>query len=110
LIFLGEVIGQPTAANETRYANALMQSYPNPSNPMTAIRFSLREPGHASLKIYDVAGALVRTLVDERVVAGLHSILWDGRSNSGEPVSSGVYFYKLTSKTFVSSKKMVLVK
>jgi flagellar hook assembly protein FlgD len=60
--------------------------------------------------IYNVAGQLVRTLVNSDMNAGAYSETWNGRSNSGNPVSSGVYFYKLVTKNFSMTKKMVLLK
>jgi flagellar hook assembly protein FlgD len=65
-----------------------------------------------SLRIYNAAGQLVRTLVDEEQtpVAGGFSVTWDGASNAGENVASGVYFYRLTAKEYTDCKKMVLLK
>jgi flagellar hook assembly protein FlgD len=62
------------------------------------------------LKIYNVAGQLVRTLVDGDMKAGAYTESWNGLSSSGDPVSSGVYFYKLVTKNFSMTKKMVLLK
>jgi hypothetical protein len=90
----------------------LYPAVPNPFNPETTIRYELKERGHVSLAIYDVAGKLVRTLVDEvkMPLAGGYSATWDGRTNSGKPVASGVYFYRLLTKTFVETRKIVLLK
>jgi flagellar hook assembly protein FlgD len=63
-----------------------------------------------SVKVYNVAGPLVRTLANENRAAGAHTVVWDGRNDSGEPVSSGVYFYKLVTNNFSQTKKMVLVR
>jgi flagellar hook assembly protein FlgD len=94
------------------FANRLDNAYPNPFNPTTTIKYSIASTGHVSLKIYNAAGQLVRTLVDEEQsprVEGF-SATWDGRGNRGEDVASGVYFYKLTAKEFTQTKKMVLLK
>jgi hypothetical protein len=92
------------------YTNSLAQNYPNPFNPSTTIKYSVRDNAHVSLKIYNVAGRLVRTLVDRDIKAGAYTETWNGLSNSGNPVSSGVYFYKLVTKDFSMTKKMVLLK
>jgi len=94
------------------YANRLDNAYPNPFNPTTTIRYSIASAGHVSLKIYNAAGQLVRTLVDEdqAPTPGGFSVAWDGASNAGERVASGVYFYQLTATDFSQTKKMVLLK
>lgn len=92
-------------------AFALRQNVPNPFNPVTTISYDVPAGGaHVSLRIYDTAGRLVRTLVDEQRPAGTHGITWDGRNGAGSPVSSGVYFYKMTSGAFSESRRMVLLK
>ncbi|HEX6790392.1 MAG TPA: PA domain-containing protein [Candidatus Krumholzibacteria bacterium] len=88
----------------------LSQNTPNPFNPTTTIRFSLPSSQRVALAIYAANGALVRTLVDGVQPRGDHNITWDGRDMSGTPVSSGVYFYRLTAGKFNESKKMVLLK
>lgn len=109
IVYLGiPFIG--VAAPPVPHANSLSQNYPNPFNPQTAIAFTLKERGAVSLKIYDVAGALVRELVNDTRVAGAHNVKWDGRDESGKQVASGVYFYKLVAGHFTSTKKMVLLK
>ncbi|MEJ2722611.1 MAG: FlgD immunoglobulin-like domain containing protein, partial [bacterium] len=75
---------------------ALRQNHPNPFNPTTSIEFSLDRGGHVSLQIFDISGRLVRTVADESMGAGNHTKEWNGRNNSGEPVASGIYFYRLT--------------
>jgi hypothetical protein len=89
---------------------ALMQNYPNPFNPTTQISFSLPRSGHVSLKIYNVAGQLVRTLANEEREAGTHTVSWNGTNDLGSSVASGVYFYKIEADNFQSTKKMVLLK
>ncbi|HSG28035.1 MAG TPA: FlgD immunoglobulin-like domain containing protein, partial [Candidatus Krumholzibacterium sp.] len=89
---------------------ALMQNYPNPFNPSTTIRFDLPRKGHVDLKIYNVAGQLVRVLTDQDWDAGHHSIDWNGRNQAGSRVASGVYFYKIEADSFESTKKMVLLR
>ncbi|MCH7549036.1 MAG: T9SS type A sorting domain-containing protein, partial [Candidatus Krumholzibacteriota bacterium] len=88
----------------------LRQNYPNPFNPVTTIEYSLGERSHVTLRIYNVAGQLVRTLIDDVRVAALHTATWDGQNDAGQGVASGVYFYRLQSAGFVQTKKMVLLK
>lgn len=90
--------------------NFLAQNYPNPLNPSTRIDFSLRGPGRVSLRIYDAAGRLVRTLIDEPRNAGRYSEDWDGRDSRGRSVASGVYYYRLVSGSFAATRKMVLLR
>jgi hypothetical protein len=89
---------------------ALMQNHPNPFNPSTTISFDLPAMAKVSLKVYDVAGRLIRTLTDREWDAGRHSIAWDGHNESGSSVASGIYFYRLESKDFSGTKKMVLLR
>jgi hypothetical protein len=91
-------------------AYKLNQNFPNPFNPSTTIKFDVRERGHVSLKIYNVAGQLVKTLVDKTMDARSYSVTWDGTNNHGAKVASGVYFYKMQSKSFNQTKKMVLLR
>jgi len=92
------------------YYNRLEQNFPNPFNPQTTIAFSISKPSNVHLAIYDITGARVRDLVDEKRVPGVYRVVWNGRSQNGNPVASGVYFYKLTAGSFTSSKKMVVLK
>lgn len=89
-----------------------MENSPNPFNPSTTITYSLVERGPVTLAIYNAAGQLIRTLVKEEQsprVQGF-AVLWDGRSNQGQPVASGMYFYRLTTSDRVLTKKMLLLK
>jgi hypothetical protein len=90
---------------------SLQQNYPNPFNPTTKISFVVPgEGGNVSLRILDVSGKLVRTLVDGFEPAGIRSVNWSGQDDQGRPVSSGTYFYQLTAPGFSEMKKMVLLK
>jgi len=90
---------------------ALAQNYPNPFNPATTIRYSVRERARVQLKIYNVAGQLVTTLVDRVVEGGVeHTVAWDGRNDAGMRVATGVYFYRMTAPDFTKTRKMVLLK
>jgi hypothetical protein len=86
-------------------------NYPNPFNPRTTIHFRVEaDAARASLRIYDVAGRLVRTLLDGAVGAGDHRIVWQGRDDRGGEVASGVYFYRLEVDGASWSRSMVLVR
>ncbi len=88
----------------------LNQNYPNPFNPTTSISFSMPKDGHVLLQVYDVTGALVKTLVDQTMRAGNMQAAWDGTNLSGNKVASGVYLYRMAAGDFVAAKKMVLMK
>lgn len=89
---------------------ALLQNYPNPFNPSTNISFSLPDAAEVTLEIYNVLGQKIVTLVNAYYEAGEHVVQWDGRDAVGSSVSSGIYFYRLTAGTAVTSKKMMLLK
>ncbi len=96
----------------------LSQNYPNPFNPTTAMSFQLPAPtgveGSAmtfvSLKVYDILGREVRTLVDGIGQAGAYSVQWDGKNERGEAVTSGIYLYQLHAGNIVMTRKMLLIK
>ena len=89
---------------------ALAQNAPNPFNPRTEIRFSLPARQQVSLKIYNVDGRLVRTLVHEPRDAGSHTVVWSGTNDRGGRVASGLYFYRLKTDSGVLTRKMTLLK
>jgi len=89
----------------------LHQNIPNPFNPTTVIGYEVPAGGaDVTIRIYDVAGRLVQTLVHEHRPAGLHQVPWDGRSTNGARVASGVYFYRMQAGRFAETRKMVLLK
>lgn len=92
------------------YRNELRQNYPNPFNPTTTIAFSLERASRAEIKIFDVRGALVKTLVNDQRQKGNHRVVWTGDNNQGSRVASGVYFYRLVAGPFRATKKMVLLR
>lgn len=93
------------------YQNTLAANYPNPFNPETTIKYSIKERARVSLKIYDVTGRLVRTLVDEvQSPAEIQPVRWDGTNDGGTVVSSGVYFCKLVTKGFTETRKLAFLK
>jgi len=89
---------------------SLGQNFPNPFNPTTVIPFDIKETVHATLKIYNLRGQVVRTLVDGTLTARSYAIPWNGDNDAGRVVASGVYFYKLTAGDFQDVRKLVLMK
>ncbi len=89
---------------------ALHQNFPNPFNPSTEIRFDIPAEGIVKLRIYNQLGQTVRTLADKRMKAGTYRMKWNGTTEAGHDVSSGVYFYSLESGDFSQIRKMTLVK
>lgn len=89
---------------------SLAQNYPNPFNAETAISFALPKTSEVSLRIFNIAGQVVRTLVDQWMEAGHYKIYWNGSDNYGREVSSGVYYYEIIAADFKATKKMVMMK
>jgi hypothetical protein len=83
---------QEPAPGVPAFVNALSQNRPNPFNPETVIPYSISSDGRVAIRIFDVAGRLVRTLVDARQQAGPHVVRWDGRADKGRPLAAGIYF------------------
>ena len=103
-----------SAASTLPKVLSLSQNYPNPFNPTTTITFDvsgeLGEEKQVKLFIYDIRGRKVRTLVDSEFEPGSHRVIWDGRNERGQRVTSGVYLYTLRSEVKTYTRKMVLVK
>ncbi len=116
--FLVQNCYYPTAVEQDPVGGApaipdhLFQNAPNPFNPETSIRYSVSTPGTVTIRVYNVGGALVRTLVDRRDhPSGRYMVRWDGRDDSGRRLGSGVYFYKLeTAWGATDSKKLIMLK
>lgn len=100
----------PTAAPPAAGRLVLGQNEPNPFNPATRIEFAIPVAAHTRLRVYDLQGSLVRTLLEEFIGAGAHSVVWDGRDERGRRVSSGVYLYELQAGDQSVTRKMTLVK
>jgi len=88
----------------------LEQNYPNPFNPSTEIIFQVKEASNVVLKIYDILGREVKTLVDEEKNNGIYKVTWNGDNNFGEQVGSGIYFYKIQTGSYSNTKKMMLLR
>ena len=91
----------------------LEQNYPNPFNPETVVAFSIplsHDNKYVQLRIYNLQGQLIRTVINTTMFAGFHSVSWDGKDMSGKVVSGGMYIYQLKVNDFVETKKMLLMK
>lgn len=111
-IVLADEYGRIYQVSPTRLPDSyeLGANYPNPFNPETSIPFRLPKGGWVTLTIYDLAGHQVRTLIAQQMPGGQHTVTWDGLSESGIGVASGVYFYQLKSGELSQTKSMVLLK
>ncbi|MCP4704000.1 MAG: T9SS type A sorting domain-containing protein [candidate division Zixibacteria bacterium] len=88
----------------------LSQNVPNPFNPNTEIKFSLPHSSDVTLNIFDITGRKVTNLVNKILTAGAHSVIWNGRDESGNEVASGVYLYRISTEKYSDTKKMLLLK
>jgi hypothetical protein len=107
------MIGSPSVINELAHLPkefSLYQNYPNPFNPSTIISFALPKSATVKIKIFDILGREVRTLMNETMQPGIKKVVWDGRNRHGESVPSGMYFYRLEAGVFTDMKKMIIIK
>ncbi|MBI4547126.1 MAG: T9SS type A sorting domain-containing protein, partial [Ignavibacteriae bacterium] len=107
----------PASTAELPKEFALHQNYPNPFNPTTRIRFALPQETKVKLKIYNILGQEITTLIDEIQQPGFKSVTWDGNGESGQPLPSGLYFYRIvvtptnnSNSIFIETRKMILLK
>ena len=96
-------------------SSLLLQNYPNPFNPETWIPFQLSKESDVSIRIFNASGKLVRTLSLGRREPGLYvdrdrAIYWDGKNETGEEITSGIYFYSITAGEFSATRKMIVKK
>jgi hypothetical protein len=113
LVWFGHTIDEPTSIDgSAALTYYLDDNYPNPFNPSTTIQYGLEQRSRVLIQIFNVAGQLVRTLVDaeQSPHSGGLSTTWYGNDERGHPVASGVYFYRLSAGNFVKTKRMVLLK
>ena len=89
---------------------SLSQNYPNPFNPTTTISFGLPKESYVTVRIYDLMGREVKTLVSENKKAGAYEVQWRGDNNFGQSVATGTYLYRISAGDFVQAKKMILMK
>ncbi|MCK5052522.1 MAG: T9SS type A sorting domain-containing protein [Candidatus Cloacimonetes bacterium] len=98
------------AEDSVSNVTVLLGNYPNPFNPTTTINYNLAEEDNVTLEIYNLKGHKVKSLVNVHQSVGQHSVVWNGTDENNKSVSSGVYFYKLRSGRYTSTKKMILMK
>jgi hypothetical protein len=89
---------------------ALAQNYPNPFNPSTTIKYQIATDANVTLDVYNLQGQKIRALVAKEQKAGYYSVVWDGRNEAGQTVSSGLYLYRVQAGSFVATHKMLLIK
>jgi hypothetical protein len=104
----GDAVGGQTAEIPSRFD--LKQNYPNPFNPMTTIRFDLPGDRQVRIEVYGIDGRRVTTLVDRALPAGRHEVTWTGRDETGRPVASGTYLYRIAAGENIETRRMTLVK
>ena len=117
VVFDADLLRNPAATvgaldvRSTPAESALRQNHPNPFNPQTAISYDLAEGGDVLLRIYNLLGQEVRTLVRERQAPGRYTVTWNGTDDRGAPVSSGVYFYQITvTGGFQDARRLILIR
>jgi len=105
---VSDVLEANSTAVPSQYV--LYQNYPNPFNPTTTIRFDLPKDGRVTLKIFNVNGELVCTMVESQMPAGSYAVQWDGKDDRGMPLASGLYFYQLAVDQFSATRKLLMLK
>ncbi|MFC2170720.1 T9SS type A sorting domain-containing protein [Calditrichota bacterium] len=111
----GHFAGREYESTDERYEMIpskfeILSIYPNPFNPVVTIPYALPNSSDVKITIYNLLGQRVTTLIDKKVQAGYHNVLWDSRSRTGVPVASGIYFVKMEAGKFNKTKKIVLLK
>lgn len=104
------LVGIMPSSSEVPVVYEMSQNYPNPFNPSTKFDFSLPISSNVVIKIYDIIGREIKTLLNEKMEAGKYKVDWNSVDNNGSKVTSGVYFYRMTAGGFTETKKMLLVK
>lgn len=107
-----KTVASPVSVEEkaASYSFSLAQNYPNPFNPSTAISYQLSAVSFVTLRVYDLLGREIATLVSDVQTAGSHVARWNGRNDRGELAASGMYLYQLRAGSMVITRKMVLMK
>jgi len=104
-------VGNVDADDTELQLSQLYKNYPNPFNPETTISFSVNNSSaKTDIAIYNMKGQKIKQLVNDKMSAGIHSVVWTGTDNNNKKAASGVYFYKMTNGNFSASKKMILMK
>lgn len=109
-VFVAKFVPAVTGIRTQNTGNLRLKAQPNPFNPQTTISYSTLDPGIVSLRLYDVTGRCVRTLVERWTASGEHMAAWDGKDDRGQAMASGVYFVRLRSSGRVETQRVVLLK
>jgi len=111
-VVISNKVDMPVSSNDAvqQVTFSLSQNYPNPFNPQTEIHFHLPENSRVELRIYNTLGQKIRSLIDAQYEAGFHTVRWDGKDTNRNPVSSGVYLYKLKAGSLIQVRKMTLLR
>ena len=88
----------------------LLNNYPNPFNPSTTISYNIPIENHVRIKIYNILGKEVKTLVDQKMKPGKNVVKWNGKNNEGIKVAGGVYLYSIQVENYKQTKKMIMLK
>ena len=106
--YFGKVpMAPPTGVDESVFVNRLGHARPNPFNPTTTVEYTVAAPGRVKIRVFDVAGRVMRTLVDSHVAAGRRTAVWDGTTDTGQRAASGVYFVRMeASGQFNATRKL----
>ncbi|UCC78828.1 MAG: immune inhibitor A [Candidatus Zixiibacteriota bacterium] len=106
------IVNAPTGVDDPVVPTSLFlsQNYPNPFNPQTSIALSVPKNSSIELSVYNILGMKVRTLIYGEIEAGEHTVIFDGKDDSGNPISAGIYFYRMKTETASLTRKMVLIK
>ena len=111
MAYFGQIPSGPGTGVEGGAKNMLSHAVPNPFNPVTKIAFSVKEAGPVKIEVYNIAGRVVRTLLDIEVESGVSGhVDWDGTNDGGRKCASGVYFYRSAAQGFTKSNKMIMLK
>ena len=107
---VGDAVGVEENVTSLPTSFELKNNYPNPFNPTTNIEFSLPQSDYTTLKVYSVTGELVKTLVNSEISAGTHKVVFNGKDENGNELTSGMYIYELKSGVNITANKMFLIK
>jgi hypothetical protein len=108
------VVEQDVVSDDDReeipVANRLRSNFPNPFNPSTMISFDMAQDGHVTIDIFNIRGQRIKSLVNEHLRSGVHTVEWNGTDDQGRQVSSGIYLYQMQSENYTSTRRMLLMK
>ena len=88
----------------------LKQNYPNPFNSITTIQYSLHQEDKVTLILYDLKGSQIKTLINDRQIPGVKTLMWNGKNDAGEPVPAGIYLYTMASGNIITTRKLIFLK